>query len=168
MALTRLLFQLRNLIDSLIKQRIDTTMTSPYGFLVPSANQAQLASVLANALGVKLEDIELSARASADGNPPETHRGCAVPLDATQADALSTWANPGGSGYDTYGARCRRMFFPDTETTDAGEAASTGKTLVVLVGAGQSIPENVPLSDLRFTFDKLIQENGLVKIEDWF
>lgn len=166
MALTRLLFQLRSFIDAIIKQRIDTTMTSPYGFLVPSANQASLVSVLAQALGVSLEDVELSVRASADGNAPETHRGCGVPLSDSQADALSTWVSLGGEGYDDLGVRCRRLFFETTETTDPAEAASTGKTLVVLVDVGQSIPQNTPIEDLRFTFGKMLEENSLVRIED--
>ena len=166
MALTRILFQLRSLIDSLIRQRINTTMTSPYGFLVPSENQASLVAVLAQALGVSLEDVELAVRYSSDGNAPETHRGCGVPLSVSQADALSTWVSPGGEGYDDLGVRCRRLFFEATETTDPAEAASTSKTLVVLVDVGQSIPQNTPIEDLRFTFGKMLEENNLVRIED--
>jgi hypothetical protein len=170
MALTRLLFQLRSFLDSLLRQRINTMTTAfPYGFLVPSNepdNQAALVSVLAQALGVSLGDIELTARCSANGNAPETHRGCGIPLTADQSDALSTWVSPGGEGYDDLGVRCRRLFFEALETTDPAEAASSGKTLVTLVEVGQGVPQGVPLEDLRFTFGKLLEENSLVRIED--
>lgn len=166
MSLTRLLFTLRSLLDTLIKQRIDHMTAFPYGFLVPTANQAALVSVLAQALGVSLESIELAVRCSSDGQTPETHRGCGIPLTESQRDALSTWANPGGQGHDELGVRWRRLFRGALETTDPAEAASTGKTLVVLVDEGEPVPQGVPLEDLRFTFGKLLEENGLVRIED--
>lgn len=125
-----------------------------------------MVAVLAQALNVGLQDIALVMRASANGQPPESHRCCGVPLSALQADALSTWVSPGGDGYDSLGVRCRRAFYEATETTSAEEAASTGKVLVVLVDVGQSIPQGVPIEDLRFTLGKMLEENSLVKIED--
>ena len=142
---------------------------SPYNFLVPSNepdNQAALVAVLAQALNVGLQDIALVMRASANGQPPESHRCCGVPLSASQANALSTWVSPGGEGHDLLGVRCRRAFYEATETTSAEEAASTGKTLVTLVDVGQSIPEGAPLEDLRFSTAKLLEESGLQEIYD--
>lgn len=159
-----LLLQLRFVIDRLIRREVQT-MSSAYKnrlhFASPVAAVAVLSAFFVTALGRSPDEVAFSVRASPDGSGETTTLLSSEVFTDEEVDALRPYVSPGGTGH-LLGIRARRGVNRPTETT-SGEA---GKTPVTEIVSGEPIPANADWDTTRVSFDRFLEELGLVRQED--
>lgn len=130
-------------------------------FAVPVAEVAVLTAFLVTALGRAPDEIGFSVRASPNNTGEATTLLSSEVFTDEEVDALRPYVSPGGSGH-LIGIRARRGFNEATETT-TGEP---GKTQVTVIESGEPIPQGADWDTTRVSFDRFLEELGLVRQED--
>lgn len=130
-------------------------------FAVPVAEVAVLTAFLVTALGRAPDEVGFAVRASPDGSGEATTLLSSEVFTDEEVDALRPYVSPGGSGH-LIGIRARRGFNEPTETT----TNEPGKAQVTVIESGEPIPQGADWDVVRVSFDRFLEELGLVRQED--
>lgn len=130
-------------------------------FSAPVAQVPALTAFFVLSLGRSPEEVGFAVRASPDGTGEATALLSSEVFTNAEVEALRPYVSPGGAGY-LLGIRARRGVNRQTETT-TGEA---DKTPVTEIAVGEAIPVGADWDVTRVTFDRFLEELGLVRQED--